>query len=74
MEYCSKIVDVDEDMVMEEIPNAKIIIAIILHIHRKGKPHFTTVSEVMVMQNKKMRRTYEINPLRFMKRLNTYME
>ena len=65
MQYRPKLVDVDEDedvvMVMEEIPNTMVLIIIIL---RKGKPHCTTISGIILRQNKKMGNVYKINLLR----------
>ena len=60
--------DVDEDedvvMVMEEIPNTMVLIIIIL---RKGKPHCTTISGIILRQNKKIGNVYKINFLRTMR-------
>ena len=70
MQYRPKLVDVDENedvdvvVVMEEILDTMVLIVIIL---RKGKPHCTTISGIILRQNKKMGNVYKINFLRTMR-------
>ena len=71
MQYRSKLVDMDEDVVVivivEEIPDTMVLMVIIHQILIKGKPHCTTRSGIILMQNKKMGSVYKINLLRTMK-------
>ena len=59
----------DEDMVMvmEEIPDTIVLMVIIHQILKKGKPHCTIKSGIILRQNKKMGSVYKINLLRTMR-------
>ena len=67
MQYCPKLVDDDEDMVVEEILDTMVLIVIIHQILKKGKSHCTTRNGIIPRQNKKMGSVYKINLLRTMK-------
>ena len=57
MQYCLKLVDVDEDedldmvVVVEEIPDTMVLMVIIHQILIKGKSHYTTKSGIILRQN-----------------------
>ena len=71
MQYCPKLVDVDEDedmvMVVEKIPDTMVLIVIIYQILKKGKSHCTIRSGIKLIQNKKMGSVYKINLLKTMR-------
>ena len=69
MQYRPKLVDVDEDkdVVVEEIPDTMVLVVIIHQILKKGKPHYTIMSGIILRQNKKMGSVYKINLLRTMR-------
>ena len=71
MQHRPIIVDVDEDVVIEEIPSIMLTI-IILRIHKKGKSHFTARKKKGL--RKRTKKIYIVNPPRLKKRLSTYME
>ena len=48
MQYRPKLVDV------EEIPDTMVLVVIIHQILKKGKPHYTIMSGIILRQNKKM--------------------
>ena len=70
MQHCSRIIDMDEDVVVvvvvEEILNIMLMI-IILRIHKKRKPHFTSKSEKPL--RKKANKIYIVNLPRLRKSL-----
>ena len=65
MQYCPKLMDVDEDedvvVAVEEILDTMVLMVLILQILRRGKPHCTTRNGIILRQNKKKRSVYEIN-------------
>ena len=71
MQYYPKLAVVDEDedkdVVVEGIPDTMVIMVIIPQILIKIKPHYTTKSQVIQRQNKKMGSVYKINLPRTMK-------
>ena len=71
MQYCLKLVDMDEDedvvVIVEEIPDTMALIVIIHQILKKEKPHCTTRSRTRLRQNKKMGSDYNINLLRIIR-------